>query len=67
VTGISLATPAVDLTRKRFAVKHTVGTFDRWDVEQDGRDFHRRVDLIWSWGVAHHSAHLARIDHNVQR
>jgi 2-polyprenyl-3-methyl-5-hydroxy-6-metoxy-1,4-benzoquinol methylase len=67
ITGIDLAAPAVDLTRKRFAVKQAVGTFDTWDAEQDRADFHRRFDLVWSWGVIHHSAHTARIVRNVQR
>jgi SAM-dependent methyltransferase len=67
MTGIDLAAPAVDLTRRRFAVKGVVGTFDRWDAEHDRLEFHRRFDLIWSWGVIHHSAHTARIVRNVQR
>jgi 2-polyprenyl-3-methyl-5-hydroxy-6-metoxy-1,4-benzoquinol methylase len=67
VTGIDLAAPAVDLTRKRFAIKQAVGTFEIWDGEQDRADFHRRFDVIWSWGVIHHSAHTARIVRNVQR
>ena len=67
VTGIDLAGPAVDLTRKRFAIKNLSGTFDAWDAERDRPDFQRRFDLIWSWGVIHHSAHTARIVRNAQR
>jgi SAM-dependent methyltransferase len=67
VTGIDLASTAVDLTRRRFALNGVDGTFETWDAEQDRSDFHGRFDLVWSWGVVHHSAHTARIVANVRR
>lgn len=65
VTGIDLAAPAVDLTRRRFALKDLPGTFETWDAEHDRPDFGRRFDVVWSWGVIHHSARTARIVRNV--
>lgn len=67
VTGIDLAEPAVELTRRRFAIRGLAGAFETWDAEQDRPDFCDRFDLIWSWGVIHHSAHTARIVRNVHR
>jgi SAM-dependent methyltransferase len=67
VTGIDLAAQAVDLTRKRFVIKNLIGTFETWDAERDRTDFHRRFDLIWSWGAIHHSAYTARIVRNAHR
>jgi SAM-dependent methyltransferase len=67
VTGIDLASPAVDLTCKRFDQRGLDGHFDVWDAEEDRPDFVRRFDAVWSWGVIHHSAHTARIVRNVHR
>jgi 2-polyprenyl-3-methyl-5-hydroxy-6-metoxy-1,4-benzoquinol methylase len=64
VTGIDLAAPSVHLSKARFAAKQLPATLEQWDAEQDRPDFHRRFDLIWSWGVIHHSAHTARIVRN---
>jgi 2-polyprenyl-3-methyl-5-hydroxy-6-metoxy-1,4-benzoquinol methylase len=65
VTGIDLSAPAVDLTRKRFNLQELDGTFLTWDAEVENAEFRDRFDLIWSWGVVHHSAHTARIVRNV--
>jgi SAM-dependent methyltransferase len=67
VTGIDLAAPAVELTRTRFAQRGLEGEFEVWDAEADRPDFARRFDVVWSWGVVHHSAHTARIVRNVHR
>lgn len=67
VTGIDLASPAVELTRTRFEQRGLEGTFEVWDAEQDRADFGRSFDVVWSWGVIHHSAHTARIVRNVER
>jgi SAM-dependent methyltransferase len=67
VTGIDLSEPAVELSKKRFALKGLDGTFERWDAEQDKKEFHDQFDLVWSWGVIHHSAHTARIVRNVHQ
>lgn len=66
VTGIDLSPSAVDLTRARFAIGGDSGAFECWDAEQDRSDFHQRFDLVWSWGVIHHSARTARIVRNTQ-
>ena len=67
VTGIDLTTPAVELTRARFAQRGLDGEFEVWDAELDRPDFAARFDAVWSWGVLHHSAHTARIVRNVHR
>ena len=64
VTGIDLAAPSVEVSKTRFEAKRLHGTLEQWDAEQDRPDFHRRFDVIWSWGVIHHSAHTARIVRN---
>jgi 2-polyprenyl-3-methyl-5-hydroxy-6-metoxy-1,4-benzoquinol methylase len=64
VTGIDLSASAIDLARRRFAAEGMSGTLEEWDAEHDRADFHGRFDLIWSWGVIHHSAHTARIVRN---
>jgi 2-polyprenyl-3-methyl-5-hydroxy-6-metoxy-1,4-benzoquinol methylase len=65
VTGIDIAEPAVTLSQTRFEIKQLTATVERWDAEEDRPDFHGRFDLVWSWGVIHHSAHTARIVRNV--
>jgi 2-polyprenyl-3-methyl-5-hydroxy-6-metoxy-1,4-benzoquinol methylase len=67
VTGIDLAAPAIELTRERFAQRGLDGDFEVWDAEVDRADFAGRFDVVWSWGVIHHSAHTARIVRNVHR
>ncbi len=67
VTGIDLAAPSVEITRRRFEARGLEGTFEVWDAEQGRADFERRFDAVWSWGVLHHSAHTARIVRNVGR
>lgn len=65
VKGVDISEPAVELTRRRFELRGLTGSFERWDAELDREDFHDRFDLVWSWGVLHHSAHTARIVRNV--
>lgn len=67
VTGIDLSPRAVELTQARFAAGEDPGTFECWDAEQDRADFHQRFDLVWSWGVIHHSARTARIVRNIHQ
>lgn len=64
VTGIDLSTQAIALTQKRFDIGGDVGAFQCCDAEQDRADFYRRFDLVWSWGVIHHSSRTARIVRN---
>jgi 2-polyprenyl-3-methyl-5-hydroxy-6-metoxy-1,4-benzoquinol methylase len=65
VTGIDLTDTAVATARRRFDLKGLEGYFLRWDAEQPSKDFDRRFDFVWSWGVIHHSARTARIVRNV--
>jgi 2-polyprenyl-3-methyl-5-hydroxy-6-metoxy-1,4-benzoquinol methylase len=65
VTGIDLTDAAVTTARRRFELKGLAGQFIRWDAEQPSKDFDRRFDFVWSWGVIHHSARTARIVRNV--
>lgn len=67
VTGLDLSSAAAARTRSRFALKGLEGTFKQWDAEQDASELWDRFDLVWSWGVIHHSAHTARIVRNVHR
>lgn len=65
VTGIDLTDAAVATARRRFDLKGLEARFLRWDAEQAFDEFDHRFDLIWSWGVIHHSARTARIVRNV--
>jgi SAM-dependent methyltransferase len=67
VHGIDLSQVSVALTQRRFELKGLEGTFETWDAELARQDFEGRFDLVWSWGVVHHSAHTARIVRNVHR
>ena len=67
IAGVDISQPAIELTERRFDLKGIQGNFEQWDAEIDRSDFHERFDVIWSWGVIHHSAHTARIVSNAQR
>lgn len=67
LTGIDITQQAVELTKRRFALKGIEGDFAVWDAEQDREEFSRRFDYIWSWGVIHHSSRTARIVRNVSQ
>lgn len=59
-TGIDLTEAAAAMTRKRFEQFGIPGTIIQMDAEEmsfaDGS-----FDLIWSWGVIHHSADTRRL------
>ena len=65
LTGIDLTQAAVERTRRRFALKGLDAELEQWDAEQPRDDFERRFDVVWSWGVIHHSARTALIVRNV--
>jgi SAM-dependent methyltransferase len=67
LTGIDISPTAVELSRKRFCLKELNADFQIWDAEQDRPEFHAQFDMVWSWGVIHHSAHTARIVRNIHR
>jgi ubiquinone/menaquinone biosynthesis C-methylase UbiE len=70
-TGIDLTTYAVKSTRKRlafFATNHLAQntTVMRMDAECMGFA-DESFDLVWSWGVIHHSANTRRILEEIHR
>ncbi len=55
LSSIDLTTRAVDLTRKRLALKGLTADVRVMDAEQ--LDFpENEFDFVWSWGVIHHSS-----------
>jgi ubiquinone/menaquinone biosynthesis C-methylase UbiE len=65
-TGIDLTQKAVDVTRRRLEVLGLPGTITRMDAEQ--LDFpDASFDLVWSWGVIHHSSDTRRILEGIRR
>lgn len=66
VTAIDLTAPAVEATRARLVLLGYDATVLQHDAEalpfEDGQ-----FDLVWSWGVIHHSARTGRIVREVSR
>ena len=59
-TGIDLTDYAVNSTRERFRRFELAGRIERMDAER--MDFaDESFDLIWTWGVIHHSSNTRRI------
>ena len=66
VTAIDLTPTAVEATTKRLALKGLTARVMQGDAERlpfDDASF----DLVWSWGVIHHSARTARIVRQIAR
>jgi SAM-dependent methyltransferase len=66
VTAIDLTDAAVAATKARLALKGLTARVQEADAEDlpfDDGEF----DLVWSWGVIHHSAHTARIVRQIAR
>lgn len=66
VTAIDLTEPAVETTARRLELRTLSGTVRQADAERlpfDDDSF----DLVWSWGVIHHSSHTARIVRQISR
>jgi ubiquinone/menaquinone biosynthesis C-methylase UbiE len=65
-TGIDLTEYAVKSTSARMRVFGLAGTVAQMDAEQ--MQFpDNSVDLVWSWGVIHHSANTRRILEEIHR
>jgi ubiquinone/menaquinone biosynthesis C-methylase UbiE len=59
-TGVDLTDYAVQATRRRLVLRGITGTIQQMDAE--ALKFpDSSFDLVWSWGVIHHSANTARI------
>jgi ubiquinone/menaquinone biosynthesis C-methylase UbiE len=65
-TGIDLTDYAVKSTSERFSQFGLTGSIRRMDAEQ--MEFEdESFDLIWSWGVIHHSANTRRVLEEMRR
>lgn len=66
LTAIDLTERAIDLTRRRFQMFGLSGDVLRMDarnLELDDNSF----DLVWSWGVIHHSSETEKIISEIHR
>lgn len=64
--GIDLTQSAVDVTRERFTAFGLEGRIERMDAESLDFD-DASFDLVWSWGVVHHSADTSAVLAEVRR
>lgn len=66
VTAIDLTAPAVEATRARLAL----GGYEATVLQQDAEELpfaDAQFDLVWSWGVIHHSARTGRVVREISR
>lgn len=62
VTSIDISPTSVEATRRRLAIRGLDARVEQLDAERLDELFEDgSIDLVWSWGVIHHSAHTARI------
>lgn len=66
VTAIDLTAPAVEATRARLALLGYHGTVFQQDAEHLPFE-DNQFDLVWSWGVVHHSARTGRVVREISR
>lgn len=60
--SIDISPTSVEATKRRLAVRGLTARVEQFDAERiDELVEPGSVDLVWSWGVIHHSAHTARI------
>jgi len=64
--GVDLTEAAIETTRERLAVYGFQSDLRRIDAETLPFDDHR-FDLVYSWGVIHHSAHPEKIVQEIHR
>jgi ubiquinone/menaquinone biosynthesis C-methylase UbiE len=66
LTAIDLTQNAIDMTLKRFEVFGLEGDIRQGDAEE--LEFpDNTFDLVWSWGVIHHSANMQRVIDEIHR
>jgi 2-polyprenyl-3-methyl-5-hydroxy-6-metoxy-1,4-benzoquinol methylase len=63
VTAIDISPKSVAATKARLALKGVAAEVRELDAET--LDLHDEFDLIWSWGVIHHSARTGRVLRNL--
>lgn len=62
LVAIDISPTSVEATRRRLAVRGLTARVEQCDAERIDDLFEAgTVDLVWSWGVIHHSANTARI------
>lgn len=66
ITVIDLTAQAVALTRRRFAMEALAGSIQRGDAERLAFA-EASFDLVWSWGVIHHTADIRRAVAEIHR
>jgi 2-polyprenyl-3-methyl-5-hydroxy-6-metoxy-1,4-benzoquinol methylase len=67
-TGVELSTESLALAQKRFEVYDQPGTFYQGNAEQlDSFLPHAKYDLIYSWGVIHHTPDPAAVVAQLQQ
>ena len=65
-TGIDITITASKITKKRFKIKKIKGLIHKMDAEK--LTFKNNTfDLIWSWGVIHHSSNTEKILNQIHR
>ena len=65
-TGIDITITASKITKKRFKIKKIKGLIQKMDAEK--LTFKNNTfDLIWSWGVIHHSSNTEKILNQIHR
>jgi 2-polyprenyl-3-methyl-5-hydroxy-6-metoxy-1,4-benzoquinol methylase len=66
LTSIDLSETSVAATSRRFALKGLDGDIRQMDAEHlSFAD--NEFDLVWSWGVIHHSSHTGRVVRGIHR
>jgi 2-polyprenyl-3-methyl-5-hydroxy-6-metoxy-1,4-benzoquinol methylase len=63
VTALDISPKSVAATRARLALKGLQA--DVREVDAETIDFREEFDLIWSWGVIHHSSRTGRVLRNL--
>jgi ubiquinone/menaquinone biosynthesis C-methylase UbiE len=66
ISAIDITGQAVTLTRRRFALEGLPGDVLRADAERLGFA-EESFDLVWSWGVIHHTADIGRAVTEIRR
>lgn len=66
LTAIDISPTSIESSKRRFANKGLTADFRQMDAEH--LDFVAdSFDMVWSWGVIHHSAHTGRIVREIHR